>query len=1110
MATAYSSTGTCGGKSSRQWRIVLTYSTSTSATAVTVSWTATIQMKSAAQYGVYLECGDESTTGYITSSSSSWKDVCSVSGSTSYSRTTSAQTKTLTAYGEGQTVSGYGAADGSLSVSASISVPALDSYVVSYDANGGSGAPSSQTKYYGKSLTLSSATPSRENYNFLGWNTEADGSGTSYAPGSTYTGNAALTLYAQWEVAYTPPMCSEILIGRCDADGNADDYGTYALVHFVWMVDIGYSDNEIASIVIDYTAGTKTASASGYIGRCKEVVGGSLDPDTSYPVKVTLTDTVGGADYATTYTGVIPKVSFPIDFKSDGKGVAVLMPSSEDGFHVGGPMVAHGTIEAKNGLVGDAERPQYNGVDLALASDVTGDTTAYLPLSGGTMQGPIKFSSASLPSKTLQYVTGVDALVSGGEMGYQSKADFLSGYATTAQLAGYAPTSHSHSDHAKLQAMNDMIHDDNEFTIVPDAFSGALYWNYRTASGNTNGNISNYLFCNGKGGTSGVTLSADAFSGTAAKATADGNGNNIANTYLPKSGGTLTGNLYGKYLVGTWLQTTSVTDLGSTPSKIAVIDGNGWIYYRTPAEILSDIGAAAAGHTHSYLPLSGGTLTGALNLANGTWNLAGDDAYFGDNNTAGSFAIKGANGTTNLKMVARNGTAYGTLSWDGSKFAFSSPSDTSGSETSSVKLLTSNGGSITFGKEGPNSGTMIRLDQVDGTARLRFRASSAAGAMVWEQPEQGAQLYVDLGATGVDKHRITFPSSAGTLALTSQIPSLSGYATTAQLANYSTTDHTHSDYASKSTANTYNGEQRFQNSSYCPTVTDTASGVGCAFKASRGMVNELLADKMIMTATTGKIPFYKYTATGSGQMTDLAEVAYIDGNGVTTGGSSYSTWTGMQAVRLCANDSDNVNTAGFIINKDGTSKFLHRRGDATASEDAYFLFDGLGYSMYASGTKGTAPGTTPTFAALQNATRPTFKGSDLALFDDVLSASLGGVILEDYVVAQGTSGIWEYRKWKSGVAECWGRNETTITFESGWSGLPYDFSMPFSNISVTLPFTFTAAPVVSLTYGTGYLFSMIVSSSTNAVFFRPGSAYTGHAGADVAVSANLYVVGRWQ
>lgn len=99
------------------------------------------------------------------------------------------------------------------------------------------------------------------------------------------------------------------------------------------------------------------------------------------------------------------------------------------------------------------------------------------------------------------------------------------------------------------------------------------------------------------------------------------------------------------------------------------------------------------------------------------------------------------------------------------------PANISGSEQATAKYKTANGGSITFGKEGGNSGTMIRIDQKDGTCRLRFRSSATAGAMVWEQPEQGANLYIDLGKQGADYRRITMPSSSGTLALTSQIPS---------------------------------------------------------------------------------------------------------------------------------------------------------------------------------------------------------------------------------------------------------------------------------------------------------------------------------------------------
>lgn len=62
---------------------------------------------------------------------------------------------------------------------------------------------------------------------------------------------------------------------------------------------------------------------------------------------------------------------------------------------------------------------------------------------------------------------------------------------------------------------------------------------------------------------------------------------------LPLSGGTLTGNLTGKYIIGTWLQTTNAGHLATTPTKIPVFDDKGWIYYRTPAEILKDIGASS-------------------------------------------------------------------------------------------------------------------------------------------------------------------------------------------------------------------------------------------------------------------------------------------------------------------------------------------------------------------------------------------------------------------------------------------------------------------------------------------------------------------------------------
>ena len=69
---------------------------------------------------------------------------------------------------------------------------------------------------------------------------------------------------------------------------------------------------------------------------------------------------------------------------------------------------------------------------------------------------------------------------------------------------------------------------------------------------------------------------------------------NLENSKLSKSGGTLTGNLSGKYITGTWLQATDANDLGKNAGKIAVLDDSGWIYYRTTPELFTDLGITNA------------------------------------------------------------------------------------------------------------------------------------------------------------------------------------------------------------------------------------------------------------------------------------------------------------------------------------------------------------------------------------------------------------------------------------------------------------------------------------------------------------------------------------
>lgn len=94
------------------------------------------------------------------------------------------------------------------------------SYTVSYNANGGSGAPASQTKTHGTALTLSSVKPTRSGHTFLGWSTSSTATSASYQPSGSFTSNADTTLYAVWkqlgvaEYKYVKPNKTAYQIGE--------------------------------------------------------------------------------------------------------------------------------------------------------------------------------------------------------------------------------------------------------------------------------------------------------------------------------------------------------------------------------------------------------------------------------------------------------------------------------------------------------------------------------------------------------------------------------------------------------------------------------------------------------------------------------------------------------------------------------------------------------------------------------------------------------------------------------------------------------------------------------------------------------------------------------
>ena len=85
---------------------------------------------------------------------------------------------------------------------------------ITFNANGGSGAPSKQQKVIGEATYIPYTKPTRSGYTFLGWSTSRYATSADYQPAQVYTPYEDMTLYAVWE---------EILYCTVNYDGNGDN-----------------------------------------------------------------------------------------------------------------------------------------------------------------------------------------------------------------------------------------------------------------------------------------------------------------------------------------------------------------------------------------------------------------------------------------------------------------------------------------------------------------------------------------------------------------------------------------------------------------------------------------------------------------------------------------------------------------------------------------------------------------------------------------------------------------------------------------------------------------------------------------------------------------------
>lgn len=118
----------------------------------------------------------------------------------------------------------------------------------------------------------------------------------------------------------------------------------------------------------------------------------------------------------------------------------------------------------------------------------------------------------------------------------------------------------------------------------------------------------------------------------------------------------------------------------------------------------------------------------------------------------------------------------------------------------------------------------------------------------------------------------------------------------------------------------------------------------------------------------------------------------------------------------------------------------------------------------------------------------------------------GGKTVVDYIVEQGTSGIWTYRKWASGIAECWGVDSRSRAMTIQY-GTAYYSDIP----NITFPSgLFVSAPTVIASRSN-------VGNATGLVTVSVGcddSKVSGYAYSATSltteVSIAIHAKGRWK
>ena len=305
-------------------------------------------------------------------------------------------------------------------------------------------------------------------------------------------------------IDYTKPGVAVCDVYRCDADGNRKKAGTY------FAVEINASYSAITGNILNITARYKKQSESSY-GTAMNVTnngktvlgGGNIGASTTYDVLVTVADKYNSLSIPRTLSTKSVLQSFK---RSAGAAIGKVAELA-NWLDVAWDTRIRGNLQV-DGTISSADQYRIKWQTIPDGADLNDDAYKISghyrsPLGSNTILNAPPWVKGAFE----MVVTGI----ADGTYCTQTVKDYRDNYTYVRTQSNWT-TPWVWSDwtwhlipadlksYAQLQSPNNLIHAGSEFTFVAPQFSNDIWLNYRTSSGNTDGNIGTYLFGNGKGG----------------------------------------------------------------------------------------------------------------------------------------------------------------------------------------------------------------------------------------------------------------------------------------------------------------------------------------------------------------------------------------------------------------------------------------------------------------------------------------------------------------------------------------------------------------------------------------------------------------------------------